>query len=190
MTRALSLGVLAVVIASSASANQIINISSFSHRISSPLEIALDAGTYTLMPITQAEGGQFTAWNTWNSGQVTGCSPSGINCAHGWLWSYSISSPSLGDVEVPATIVDGTTGVYSNRDLAFASRSTPFQFTLDQPETLSFFMRDGPSLYIDNVGGVSLQLVPEPGTASLLAAGLLLLTSHRRRVQGAGSTGC
>ncbi|MDJ0789780.1 MAG: LamG domain-containing protein [Myxococcota bacterium] len=134
-----------------------IDVSAFTHRIGEGLQRDFSAGTHTLVPIDPGSGGAFTAWNTWNGGQVTGCDVDGRNCTTGWLWTYTISCPSLGEVDVNQVAPDGTNGRYASPALAFAN-AAPFEFTLDQPETCSLFMRDGPGLYVDNVGGVSLEV--------------------------------
>jgi hypothetical protein len=139
--------------------------------IASPFQITLSPGTYTLSPIDPSGGGSFTAWNYHNGS-------SGL-----WVTRYGYHSTSLGFVcvNVPNVNDCSTHTDYLTAQLAFAG-AAPTTFSISQTELVSIFVYDANGALGDNVGGVSLKLVPEPSTAFLLISTLLSLPwllSHR-----------
>ncbi|NCR45096.1 MAG: hypothetical protein GPJ09_13265 [Microcystis aeruginosa SX13-01] len=110
----------------------------------------------------------YDAWNAW--GTVQGCDANGANCQKGWFNNYSISSSEF-------SISQGT-GTYATPALALANgQNTAFTLTGDS----NVYLFIGDSFYSDNIGGVSLKVMPisnppvtsVPETSSIL--GLLSL---------------
>ncbi|MCA2620718.1 MULTISPECIES: hypothetical protein [unclassified Microcystis] len=110
----------------------------------------------------------YDAWNAW--GTVQGCDANGANCQNGWVNNYSISSSEF-------SISQGT-GTYATPALALANgQNTAFTLTGDS----NVYLFIGDSFYSDNIGGVSLKVMPisnppvtsVPETSSIL--GLLSL---------------
>lgn len=131
----------------------------------SPRTIFLNAGTYEVTPVV----GSFTAFSV-NSG-----------IAGTWTWSYRYDSPELGEVAVgrPNQACGADPVCADSAADAFATFAESSMFTLTSGANVDFFICDGPDCFsfgVDNTGGVSLNIVPEPSTDLLLAASLLALT--------------
>jgi len=137
-----------------------------------PVEVSLDSGAYTLVPVDVAGGGAYTATNFWNT--VERCDETGGDCRYGWIWQYVLASDSLPETQVVAD------GRWATPELAFAN-AFETSFDLYEPETLRLYFIDSP--YDDNLGGVSLDvvLVPEPARAVLVLVGALGLVLSRQR---------
>jgi hypothetical protein len=137
----------------------------------SPVQLTLDPGTYT---VTNGDGAlganpDFTAWNFNSSG-------------NNWIWTFLI----INDANLQV-IMDGCCGaqVYSTQAAAAAdpfAQNFSQMFMLTQRTTLDFVTEDyGPG---DNLGGVALEITPEPSVALLhLAsiAGFVSLGALRKR---------
>ncbi|NCS78091.1 MAG: hypothetical protein GPJ17_13020 [Microcystis aeruginosa K13-07] len=146
----------------------IININSVSNDTGNPIVQFFSAGDYQVDYIGVADGGMYDAWNAW--GTVQGCDANGANCQNGWVNNYSISSSEF-------SISQGT-GTYATPALALANgQNTAFTLTGDS----NVYLFIGDSFYSDNIGGVSLKVMPisnppvtsVPETSSIL--GLLSL---------------
>lgn len=165
--------VLVLFVAGSAQALPIIvNINAVNDAANSPQTLYLAAGTYQITPISTADGGAYTAWSA-HLGQ-----------ANTWVHRYSYSSPEIGQVDIGGT----GSGPYSVDEAAAYATALPSSFTLTSAANVAFFVCDGPGCYsyaYDNRGGVSLQIVPEPASASLLSVATVVLgtASLRRRVR-------
>lgn len=140
--------------ASPAAAAWIIDINAVSNGYTNPVTVSMNAGTYTVTPLGQANGGRYSAWNAnWGNPGY-------------WSSAYFIDVPGTG------VLGGGGVGPYGAAGTAYANAFWPssFTFTLSTPGTVSFGIGD--TTYADNIGGMSLlvannssgpyQAVPNP----------------------------
>jgi hypothetical protein len=148
-------------LAASASA-QVVNIDARTHCTAAGgvATLALDAGSYVLIPIGPPEG-QFLAWNAWGS-SVTGCDPTGAQCATGWIHGYRVSTDR--DLAYPWK------GPFATPEQALAA-AVPVRIRLCEPATVRFFVVDDPCH--DNAGGISLRVESDPCPADMDMSGSL-----------------
>ena len=146
-----------------------ININSVSNNTLDPVVMFFGAGTYVLSPISDADGGAYTAFSI---------GPGTIGGRVGtWKWQYSFSTPELGTVDVNF----GPTNTSESDAFATAVSTS---FTLTQAANVEFFIKDGPNGHEysgDNLGGVSLSTIPVPAAVWLFGSGLLGLVGITRR---------
>lgn len=118
---------------------------------SNPAVVALAAGSYTATPFDNSGSpGGFTAWNAWST--VTGCDPSGANCATGWLNSFAVKT--AGQQRQTAG-----TGTWATPALAIANTRS-LCFTVAAAGNVEFAVTDSYLQLTDNTGGVSLRIQP------------------------------
>jgi hypothetical protein len=131
--------------------------------------LELNAGKYSVSPFDNTGAGGFDAWNAWSR---TTCNDEGV-CTRGWLTNYAIR---IGNGDT----MDFRSGVFKTPELALENAVTA-TFTLDEMETVAFFIND--SNFRDNKGGVSLQVseVPLPAGVVLLLTGVGGLAIAKRR---------
>ncbi len=139
----------------------IVNLDAVAHTISSPLVLTLDPGTYTVTPIGVADGGAYNAWSAWNDPDR-------------WVNNYSLSSSEF----EAYTMQDGVE--YTTDTMALANALST-SFTLTSTTDVNFYIWD--SYYLDNLGGISLNIssVPVPAAAWLFGSGLIGLIGVARR---------
>jgi hypothetical protein len=127
----------------------IVNLNARTTQTTTPVTVYLDAGNYTVTPISPAQGGLYTAWNPWgkwiSSGE--GCLADGSGCTKGFVSNYYLS----GDF---GSVSQGN-GRWLTADLALANAGAR-TFTLSKPSQVNFYVRD--SVYTDNTGGISLHV--------------------------------
>lgn len=160
--------------------------------------ILFETGSYRITPVGRDSGGLYDAWIAWGAGQlgggdVAGCSLDGL-CEKGWLNSYSFGYIGAHDfvyeiATVGGRVDQGTAQPYASPELALQNAQS-FDFTLDSPTQLYFYIRDfeSTSSYADNGGGLSLLIeqvsqVPEPETYAMMLAGIGLvgfMARHRK----------
>jgi len=189
---------LSVFLLGSASA-QIINLDAKTNGNASPVNLNLDAGTYTIDPIGITAGGDFDAWNAWGKTTCTslnGCTRTIPTTVFGWLNVYSFGSADLTNVTINGLAATPDVGVnyYAGPFVAYADAASALanawsaQFTLTAASIVSFNLPD--SKLTDNLGGMSLDLnmvstptqsVPEPESIALIGLGLMGLAAIRRR---------
>ena len=158
-----------------------------------PLDVFLPAGTYTVTPIGQADGGAYNSYLAWGSSTCTdpsGCTPTSPSGVTGWSHAYSVESENLEAASAdgsPLPIEDNTTTawdrlLYPNDSLALAN-AVPMEITLSEDSSVGFFIRDSQNTLSDNSGGVSLDvtLVPLPASVWLLVSGLAWLATYHAR---------
>lgn len=121
--------------------------------------VALDAGSYRLVPIGPPEG-QFTAWNAW--GRVSGCDPSGAGCSQGWIHSYRAATDRI--------LAAAWRGIYSTPQMALDAGAVA-RLKLCDGASVRFYLSD-PSCG-DNTGGVSLRIEPDDCPADVDLSGSL-----------------
>ena len=159
-----------------------VNISSTFNSGSGPwtaqLTRTLGAGDYLIEYRGRADGPEylFDAWNCSNQG----------NCWTNEFFIQTSGSTNFYGVQWAANDPRGPWRIYPSAALALtgAKAAIPsIPLHLSQAGTVGFGIGDWP--YADNVGGISLRLlpaVPEPASWALLCGGLLSLTLlHRHR---------
>jgi hypothetical protein len=192
-------------------ASTVVNLNAVTNSLNNPVNLFLQAATYSVEPIGVSDGGLYNAWNAW--GSTTCVTPSGCNLeiptqVTGWLGRYDVSSLGLSSVSVrgvtlsPSSVLPLTYGPFfydtpslkyyetfegtvfpdAIAALANAPSST---FTLTNDANVSFFIRD--TAYGDNVSGMSLRVsgdtiaIPIPGTLWLVGPALAALMGFARR---------
>ena len=146
----------------------IVNVNSRIYGPGSPLNIFLEAGTYSVIPIGTADGGAYNAYNNW--GYTTSTNPDGNPITSpttytGWLNLYDVHSANFEAVTVDGTSIDmsthpdvytaGTWRVYPTALLAL-NHAMPSVFTTNADGYVGFSISDAQSMLSDNVGGMSL----------------------------------
>ena len=146
MTIAIAATCIALPNRASSVADEIVDIDGLINSSSDPVVIQLDQGSYAIEPISQQNGGEFTAVLLWSS--VSGCNSSGM-CNQGWRHNYCFFSPDTGTVCIP---FDGT---WQTAELAFAT-ATGATFEIKGTSNVSFWHPD--PFPTDNTGGISLRI--------------------------------
>lgn len=159
--------------------SRIVNLDSKVNNAANPVEILLEAGSYTVTPVGTAQGGAWDAWNAWgptSCADATGC-PFELPRKTGWIHSYEVRSSHLDNVTVdgrplsPSSVMpsgtrsyffkSGSSGhyevvadrIFPDASIALAA-AYPSTFTIASAGMVEFLIPDQtPS---DNVGGVSL----------------------------------
>lgn len=144
--------------------------------VSSFVSVALDAGTYSVDPIS----GTFDALSVWSNN--TGCDAVGANCGQGFFWRVDI----WWDGGNEQLRLNSNTPRFADPVDALALAQTQVfpTFTLTADDTVRFGLFDVP--INDNRGGVSFEInsvapVPLPATALVLLSGLGLIGGLRAR---------
>lgn len=165
----------------------IIDIKGYVNGNSNPVDVYLHEGTYEINPVGVAGGGDWNAWSAWDltntnrpiCADPNGCQRTSPTTVVGWLNTYSFASADIVDVLIDglpvANAVDGIYKVgpymvYPDPLSALANAMTS-QFTLTTSGTVSFMVPD--SSFGNNLGGMSLHVVPEPSILALMALGLV-----------------
>lgn len=192
--------------ASAAADPIIVDVDATLNDTNDPVFVLLPAGTWAVTAVGIAGGGAHDAWNPWGSTTCTepsGCAQTIPTTEIGWKFSYDVISDAIGAASVSGTPlepeeaehpgsywvvsesapdryhVDDETVYPSAADaLAHAQGSA---FTLTETGPVGFAIHD--SHLDDNLGGMSLQIVPEPSAPLELVAGAgaLFLCARRRR---------
>jgi len=188
----------------------IVDINPRSNDLGNPLEIFLEAGTYTVTSIGIADGGAYDGWSNWPSttcAVATGCAITSPTSFTGFRSAYNILSADISDVEVNGASltpifaeptapdlfsdfffignryhVDDSL-VYPSALLALANARSS-QFTLSSAGMVGFAINDFP--LGDNRGGVSLQIsdlseIPVPAAFWLFGTALIGFVGMSRR---------
>ncbi|GMQ84123.1 MAG: hypothetical protein BMS9Abin06_0883 [Gammaproteobacteria bacterium] len=187
----------------------IVNINSQVNYLGNPVEIFLDAGTYTVTPTGTADGGAYNAWNPWSNtscADPAGCVRTSPTTVTGWMNRYEVISSDIAAVSVdgvelvpvdavPSPVTESfflstpTEGRYSVTDfmvypdaLTALATAMPSTFTLSTAGMVGFSINDLLPLG-DNTGGISLNVsaVPVPAAVWLFGSGLLGLVGVARR---------
>ena len=126
----------------------------------------LGPGTYTVTNGDGAPGANpaFTAWNFNSSGP-------------NWVWDFLIIDDATRQVVMDSCC--GTQIYPTQMDAALSAHAQDFSqpFTLTQQTTLDFVTED--YYPYDNLGGVALELAPEPSALLLFAAAIASLALQR-----------
>jgi hypothetical protein len=187
-----------------------VDINSRINDLGNPVQIFLDAGTYTVSNVGTADSGAYDGWSNWSSttcGDASGCPITVPTSATGFRSAYNIISPDITAVQVdgldltPINVeptgvdlftdfffignryhVDDTL-VYPNAMQALANARSS-QFTLAVSGLVGFAINDAP--LSDNRDGVSLLLsevsaIPIPAAAWLFGTALIGFVGYSRR---------
>ncbi len=185
----------------------IVNLDARSNNFSNPVRIPLDAGIYSVQPISTAEGGSFTSWTAWSSTSCSdpdGCVRTSPTTVTGWLHIYRIRSPHLTHVSVDGMdltpilpgdtpdgpsffMIDGNDTQYVADDgLVFPDPASAFDhalsstFRVSEAGLVDFIIPDIP--LSDNSGGLSLLVtaIPEPSALVMTGFGMVATATIRR----------
>jgi hypothetical protein len=160
----------------------------------SPVQVFLEAGTYSVDPIGVAEGGLWNAWSPWNADNcynTNGCPRTYPSTYSGWFTDYIIESDSITSVSVAGVdlapigtgdpagtdffLVTPSSTIYWVRDTLVYSNAVIAQqnaksstFTISQDTNVTFLNSRGLPAW-DDRGGLSLavNLVTIPSTVPL-----------------------
>ena len=167
-----------------------------------PVDVFLEAGTYSITPIGVADGGAFNSYRMWTS--VSGCTAPN-DCVRGWYNKDTVTSPNLVTATVGGNPValeadPAITGndrykagdsLYYEDELLALAGAVPSTFTVSVAGNVGFYLSDsaGDGL-ADNSGGISLDIslvnpVPVPPAVWLFGSGLLGLVGVARRNKSA-----
>ena len=144
-------------IGTASSAPTIININGLTNHVLNPVHVFFEAGTYTLDPISVADGGLY---NAMSYGPGTG-----PNRYQSWHWWYLMKNPELGTIYIN----EGQPYLDTEMDAFAAAISTTFSISTDS--YVDFYIWDGPHGYeyvYDNIGGMSLRVSPIPAPGAIL----------------------
>jgi hypothetical protein len=176
-----------------------------------PRLVTLSAGQYRVDVVGTAQGAIYDAYSPWSStdcSNINGCSVTDPTTNTGWYTSYLVTSPNISSVTVDGQQIaagpnlsfddyfhdyfyrSSTAAWYAAFDgLVFPdpilalSHGRSSKFVLDVTSQVGFALRDGPGLFGDNRGGLSLRItaVPEPSTLllSVVAVVGMALLCHR-----------
>lgn len=181
------------VLAANATSAMTVDVNAREFGRGNPLDVFLPAGTYTITPIGQADGGAYNSYLAWSSSTCTdpsGCTPTSPATVRGWSHSYFVESENLESASAdgsPLTIEDNTASAWDGllypNDLLALANAVPMEITLSDDGDVGFFIRDSQNALSDNSGGVSLDvtLVPLPASLWLLVSGLVWLGAYRAR---------
>lgn len=161
----------------------IVNIGAHDHGIPNPVQLELYPGTFDIIVV----GGNYDAWTAWDLskdhiGKDLCLDPNGCNTGDdyiGWLNSFSISSPDLENVLINGSSALPTSGdrYDVNQHLVYADAVTALEhawsarITVTKSGLVNFMVPDMSTH--DNVGGISLHVIPEPSIIALMALGLI-----------------
>jgi len=203
MSRSLLMALIGALYLASANAIPVtvVNLDARVNDLSSPVDLLLAPGTYTVDAIGVADGGAWNAWNAWgttNCSNADGCDRTGTIKYKGWLNIYSFASPELVDVTINGDAVTPIVGdLYKvNPRMAFPdplsalANAWAAEFTLNTASTVSFAITD--TILNDNLGGMSLNValkaaepsadIPEPSSFALFAlAGFVSVGFSKRK---------
>ena len=90
---------------------EIINLEARYAAFDSPVEVFLDAGTYSVTPVGIVGGGTYDAWTAWsavNCGNPLGCTQTSPTTATGYLTEYVVISDALESVTVDGAALNRT----------------------------------------------------------------------------------
>ena len=90
---------------------EIIDLNARSAAFDSPVEVFLDAGTYSVTPVGIVGGGTYDSWTPWsvvNCGNPLGCTQTWPTTATGYLTSYVVLSDALESVTVDGVALNPT----------------------------------------------------------------------------------
>ena len=189
----------------------IVNINSGANHLGNPVQVFLDAGTYSVTNIGVADGGAYDGWSNWSfttCGVAAGCPLTVPTSLTGFRSAYNVISPDITDVRVDGTAltpistaptdvtlfadffaigdryhVDDTL-VYPTALQALANARSS-EFTLATSGLVGFAINDILPLF-DNRGGVSLLVsevsaIPVPAAAWLFGTALIGFVGFSRR---------
>ena len=189
----------------------IVNINSGVNYLGNPVQLFLDAGTYSVTNIGVADGGAFDGWSNWNfttCGIASGCPITVPTTLTGFRSAYNIISPDITDVRVDgATLTPISTAptdvnlfadffvigdryhvddtlVYPTALQALGNARSS-EFTLVTSGLVGFAINDILPLF-DNRGGVSLLVsevsaIPVPAAVWLFGTALIVLVGFNKR---------
>jgi hypothetical protein len=166
-----------------------------------PLVIQLGSGSYRVDVIGRSQSGLYDAYSNWE--QITcpitsGCPVTSPTTYQGWSTAYIITSPNISSVTIAGRAVapgpdqgvdwdsdfyyrspsDAHYGVFDG--FVFPSALTALHagrsstFVLDAPGPVGFGLREGPTYFSDNLGGLSLKVTPIPEPSTSLMAAMVL----------------
>jgi hypothetical protein len=178
---------LSLILAAPSANAVIVNINSDLNDLLNPVNVFLDAGTYTVTNVGVADGGAFDGWTNWSfttCADASGCPVTSPTSLTGWRSSYNVISPDLTDVKVAGTslpvltAIPGFPGIFEDyfavtpattryhvddmlvypTALAALTNARGSMFTLTSSGFVGFAINDIRPL-ADNRGGVSLEIL-------------------------------